>query len=115
MKVAEGLLLRKQLEAKLKQLEPLKLQGENGLLETKTDRRKINDNIDEVTITTPKVTLAEITKEYDRYATQLRKLDTAIQKANWENELDFEEEKTEKKTETTPRTATRKRGRPRTR
>jgi len=93
MKIAEGLLLRKQLEAKVKQLEPLKVNGEQGLYEAKSERININENVDEVKMTIPRVELKEITKEYDRYATQLRKLDASIQKANWEFDLDFKEEK----------------------
>ena len=92
MKIAEGLLLRKQLDSKVKQLEPLKIQGENGVYETKVERKNISDNVDEIVAQVPKVKLAEITKTYDHYATQLRKLDAAIQKANWEHDLDFTEE-----------------------
>lgn len=36
MKIAEVLLLRKQLEQKVKQLEPIKQVGDNGLFEIKT-------------------------------------------------------------------------------
>ena len=91
MKIAEALLLRKQLEAKVKQLEPLKMQGENGLFELKTQRKNVSENTDEVTFQIPKVTLEEVTADYDHYATQLRKIDTAIQKANWEFDVDYKE------------------------
>ena len=91
MKIAEGLLLRKQLEAKVKQLEPLKLQGENGVYDTKVQRKNISDSVDEVTMSVPKVKLEDITKTYDMYATQLRLLDTSIQKANWQFDLDYTE------------------------
>ena len=97
MKIAEGLLLRKQLEAKIKQLEPLKVNGENGLFETKVERVNISDNVDNIKINVPKVKLEDITREYDFYATQLRKLDSALQKANWAFDIDFKEEKKEKK------------------
>lgn len=93
MKIAEGLLLRKHLEAKVKQLEPLKLNGEKGLFEVQTQRTSVNENVDEIKIQSPRITLEEITKEYDYYASELRKLDGAIQKANWEFELDFKESK----------------------
>ena len=79
MKIAEGLLLRKQLEQKVRQLEPLKLQGDKGLFEVKTMRKSVNENVDELSIQAPKITLAEITKEFDLYASELRKIDTAIQ------------------------------------
>lgn len=93
MKIAQALTLRKQLEAKVKQLEPLKPMGEQGLFEIKTKRQKISDDTDEVTFQIPKITLAEFTKEYDKFASALRQLDTAIQKANWEAEVDFTDEK----------------------
>ena len=93
MKIAEGLLLRKQLEAKVKQLEPLKLNGDKGFFELKTERVNINDNVDEVKLNIPKVKLADITREYDFYATQLRKLDASIQQANWATDLTYKEEK----------------------
>lgn len=92
MKIAEALLLRKQLDAKVKQLEPLKIQGENGVYETKVTRKNVSENVDEIVAQVPKVALADITKEYDKYATRLRQLDTAIQKANWQHDVDFSEE-----------------------
>ncbi len=92
MKIAQALLLRKQLEAKVKQLEPLKLQGEQGVYETKVKRIKINDDIEEARLQIPRIRLSEITKEYDRYASALRKLDASIQKANWEFDIDLKDE-----------------------
>jgi len=89
MKIAQALLLRKQLEAKVNQLTPVKQLGENGLFELKTQRRNVTDNTDEVTFQIPKITLSEITKEYDKYASALRKLDASVQKANWQYEVDF--------------------------
>lgn len=45
MKVAEALLLRKQLEAKVQQLQPLKNLGDNGVFEQKIERRAANENV----------------------------------------------------------------------
>lgn len=92
MKIAEALLLRKQLEAKVQQLQPLKMAGDNGVFETKVERRQVNDNVDEVRTQLPRITLADITKTYDHYASQLRKLDASIQKANWNFDVEFNEE-----------------------
>ena len=91
MKISEALLLRKQLQAKIAQLEPIKLKGEAGLFETKVDRVSVNDSsgVDEVRMSVPKIELSEITKEYDKFATALRKLDAAIQEANWTYEVKF--------------------------
>lgn len=92
MKIAQALLLRKQLEAKVKQLEPIKEMGDKGLFETKVNRINVTEQMDEVTIQTPRITLSDVTKEYDKYASALRKLDAAIQRANWEYEVkDFAE------------------------
>lgn len=91
MKIAEALLLRKQLEAKVEQLQPLKMNGDNGVYDTKVQRKAINENTDEIIAQVPKVKLSDITATYDHYATQLRKLDAAIQQANWEHEVKFKE------------------------
>lgn len=87
MKLAEALVLRKHLEAKVKQLEPIYVNGQKGLFETKTERRNLNENVDEVTLTIPKVELKDVTAEYDKYSKALRELDTSIQETNWVTEL----------------------------
>lgn len=87
MKIAEALVLRKHLEAKVKQLEPIYTNGEKGLFELKTERVNINENVDEVKLQVPRVLLADVTKEYDKYSKALRELDTAIQAANWANDV----------------------------
>lgn len=88
MKIAEALVMRKHLEAKVKQLEPVKTAGDNGAFEFKTERVNINDTVDEVKMQIPKLSIAEVTKEYDMYSKALRQLDTAIQAANWAYEVD---------------------------
>ncbi len=89
MKIAQALLLRKQLEQKVEQLKPIKQLGDNGLFEIKTSRRNVSADTDEVTFQLPKISRGEVTKEFDKYATALRKLDAAVQKANWEFDVDF--------------------------
>jgi hypothetical protein len=89
MKIAQALLLRKQLEKKVGQLEPIKNMGDQGLFETKVKRLNVGSDIDEVSIQVPKMTLGEVTAEYDKYASALRKIDASIQKANWEFDVDF--------------------------
>ena len=91
MKIAQALLLRKQLEKKVTQLEPIKQMGDSGLFATRVNRMNISDQIDEVSIQVPKLTLDDVTKDYDKYASALRKLDASIQKANWEFDVDFSE------------------------
>jgi len=88
MKIAEALVLRKHLEQKVEQLKPLKMAGDQGIFELKVERKKVTDEVDEVKMQVPKITLAEVTKEYDMYSKALRQLDTAIQQANWTAEVD---------------------------
>jgi hypothetical protein len=89
MKIAQALLLRKQLEKKVAQLEPIKQMGDNGLFEAKVQRVNVTEQVDQIQMSVPKVTLSEVTKEFDKYASALRKLDASIQKANWEFDVDF--------------------------
>lgn len=96
MKIAEALLLRKQLQDKVEQLKPLKVNGEKGVFETQTKRVNVNENVDEVTVQLPRITLSDITAQYDHYASELRKLDASIQKANWEFDVDYKETKAPK-------------------
>ena len=88
MKIAEGLLLRKHLEAKVQQLQPLKL-ADPRMFEVQTRRVNVTDQTDEITLNVPKVQLSDLTKEYDKYASALRKPDASLQKANWNFDLDF--------------------------
>lgn len=87
MKLAEALVLRKHLTGKVEQLKPLKLQGDQGLFEFKSERKNVNENVDEVSMRVPKITLQEVSAEYDKYSKALRELDTAIQQTNWTAEL----------------------------
>jgi len=93
MKIAEALVLRKHLEAKVEQLKPLKLNGDNGLFELKSERVKVSDEVDEVKFQVPKVQLSDVTKQYDMYSKALRELDTAIQAANWQFDVDIKLDK----------------------
>ncbi len=87
MKLAEALVMRKHIEAKVKQLEPIKQLGEQGVFEIKTKRVKMSDEIDEVSLQIPKLELANVTAEYDKYSKALRQFDTAIQETNWVTNL----------------------------
>jgi hypothetical protein len=89
MKIAEALVLRKHLEAKVEQLKPVKQIGDNGAFELKTERVKISEEVDEVKFQVPKIDMKDLTKEYDTYSKALRELDTAIQQANWTAEVAF--------------------------
>lgn len=94
MKIAEALMLRKQLEAKVAQLTPLKQMGDNGVYTVQTKRTNVSESVDEITTQVPRITLEELTKEYDHYATELRKIDSSIQQANWAYDVEYTETKT---------------------
>lgn len=87
MKLAEALVLRKHLDAKVQQLKPIRDLGERGVFELKIERVKVSDEIDEAKIQIPKLKLADVTAEFDKYSKALRQLDTAIQQTNWTAEL----------------------------
>lgn len=84
MKLAEALLRRKELAMKVAQIAAIKPQN---LFEMKIIRKNITENIDDIQATVPKLTLSQVTAEYDFYARQLRLIDAAIQQANWTTEL----------------------------
>ena len=80
VKLAEALLRRKELQQKVDQIKAI--QGKD-LFEVKAKRVNVTDSMDDIVAQVPKVTLAEVTREYDYYAQQLRLVDAAIQNANW--------------------------------
>lgn len=87
MKIAQALLLRKQLAQKVDQLRPIREMGEQGLFDTQTKRVKVTDQTDEITFQIPRVELKDITAEFDKYASALRKVDAALQQTNWTCDL----------------------------
>lgn len=85
VKLAEALLRRKELTAKVTVLAQLKPQQ---LFELKVQRKNVTENIDDIVAQVPKLTASQVTAEYDFYARQLRLCDAAIQQANWSTEID---------------------------
>lgn len=87
MLIAEALNLRKHLKMKVDQLTPIKKLGDDGVLDLKSERIPVSSSsegkVDELRVQVPKVSLQEVTAEYDRYSKALRLLDTAIQQANF--------------------------------
>lgn len=79
-KLAECLLRRKELQQKVDRIGGIK---DKDLYEVKARRQQVTDSIDDVVAQVPKVTLSQVTKEYDYYAKQLRLIDAAIQQQNW--------------------------------
>lgn len=85
VKLAEALLRRKELEAKVKQLAAIK---QNLLVDTKVMRVKVADGFDDMTIAYNRVSPSEVTAEFDFYSRQLRHCDAAIQQMNWTVTID---------------------------
>ena len=88
VKLAEALLRRKELQQKVDVLRSIK---DKDLFEVKARRQPVGDGIDDVVAQVPKLEAAQVTKEYDWHARQLREIDAAIQQANWITELDLKD------------------------
>jgi hypothetical protein len=84
IKLAEALLRRKELTEKVQVLRQIQ---QTALFEVRAKRVKVTDDLDDVVAQVPKLTASEVTAEYDWHARQLRKIDAAIQQANWTTEL----------------------------
>jgi hypothetical protein len=84
-KLAELLLRRKELEGKVRQLQAVQ---QSDMAEFKVARVKVHEGIDEVKAQVPKVTMNQVTAAHDWYAKQLRFCDGAIQRANWETNVE---------------------------
>jgi hypothetical protein len=85
IKIAEALLRRKELQNKVDQLKPI---THDRIFETIVERRQITQNVDDITAKVSKLDAYQVTEEYDYYAGQLRRIDAAIQQANWTNEVE---------------------------
>lgn len=85
MKLAEALLRRKELAAKVIQTEGIRTAD---LFEQKVQRKSVSEGVDEIATATPRLELAQVTAEHDFYARQLRLLDAQIQQANWTTQIE---------------------------
>tara|TARA_S200002703_G_C3769110_1_gene236789 strand:+ start:230 stop:520 length:291 start_codon:yes stop_codon:yes gene_type:complete len=88
MKLADALLRRKELQEKVNQLRALK---ESDMCEFLFERKSVNDSMDDIKARIPKVDAAKLTKEYDSYASKLRKIDAGIQQLNWTVDINIED------------------------
>jgi hypothetical protein len=86
VKLAEALLRRKELQGKVDTLRHIK--GAD-LFEVKTTRKLAHEGIDDVIAQVPKLTAAQVTREFDWHCRQLRLVDAAIQQANWTTEIEL--------------------------
>jgi len=88
IKLAEALLRRKELQAKVDQLKTVQT---NGLFEVRVTRKQAHEGIDDVIANIPKLSVAEVTAAYDFHAKRLRKVDACIQQANWNTEIEVDD------------------------
>lgn len=87
--LAEALLRRKELSAKVEVLKKFK---ENQLYyEVRAQRVKVTEGLDELSANYPKLTASQVTEEFDWHARQLRLIDAAIQQANWTTKIGLDE------------------------
>ena len=84
IKLAEALLRRKELQGKVDQLKQIR---DKDLFEVVMKRKQVNEMIDDIVAQVPKLTVAQVTEEFDFYARQLRMIDSVIQQANWTTEV----------------------------
>ena len=86
--LAEALLRRKELQEKVEQLKPI---NQDRLLEVKVQRRPVTDSLEDVIASVPKIAMVQVTHAFDWHAKALRRIDAAIQRANWETQIDLDE------------------------
>lgn len=89
IKLAEALLRRKELNEKV---ERLRIINQAGLFELKVQRQNVTESVDQVTAQVPKISMQQVTHDFDWHSKQLRKIDALIQQANWNTELEVEED-----------------------
>jgi hypothetical protein len=87
--LAEALLRRKELSEKVGLLKQV---NDRALYEVKAKRVRVTDDIDDVVASVPKLTASQVTQEHDWHARQLRRVDAAIQQANWSTQIDVDDE-----------------------
>ena len=87
IKLAEALLRRKELQAKVDQLKVIK---DKDLFEVRGKRQKLTDELDDVVLQVPLLSAKQVTHEFDWHARQLRLVDAAIQQANWTTAVSVE-------------------------
>jgi hypothetical protein len=81
VKLAEALLRRKELQAKVDQLQRIK--DKDLVYDIRLKRISVNDGLDEVSGQCPLLDINQVTAEFDYYARALRLVDACIQQTNW--------------------------------
>ena len=87
MKLADALLRRKELQQKVDQVRGIK---QADIFKDVLTRRKVSEEIDDISGKVALLNLNQVTKEYDYYANKLRLIDAAIQQLNWTVDIDVD-------------------------
>lgn len=85
MKLAEALLVRKDLQAKIDRMGDI---APRELYEVATKRGKNEDGFQDMIAQVPKISYQQFVHAYDWHARQLRLVDAAIQQANWTTDIE---------------------------
>ena len=86
IKLAEALLRRKELQEKVDRLRTVR---DSDMCVLKVRRVSASEGIDEITASVPQVSVSQVTQAFDFNARQLRRVDAAIQQANWNTEVEL--------------------------
>ena len=89
IKLAEALLRRKELQQKVDQIKDLT--KNDVIYEIRARRVAVTEGLEDLNAEFPKLSLSEVTSQYDYYARALRLIDAAIQQANWTSDVDVNE------------------------
>ena len=81
IKLAEALLRRKELAEKLNIVRQIK--DAQLIYQVRNKRIQVTEQVESLDVDYPKLTLSQVTAEYDFVAKQLRLIDALIQQANW--------------------------------
>jgi hypothetical protein len=88
IKLAEALLRRKELAEKLNMIRQIK--DTQLIYQIRNKRIQVTEQIESLDVDFPKLTLSQVTAEFDFVAKQLRLVDALIQQANWTTILDID-------------------------
>lgn len=88
IKLAEALLRRKELAEKLNIVRQIK--DAQLIYQVRNKRIQVTEQVESLDVDYPKLTLSQVTAEYDFVAKQLRLIDALIQQANWTTVLEVD-------------------------
>lgn len=88
IKLAEALLRRKELAEKLNVVRQIK--DAHLIYQVRNKRIQVTEQVESLDVDFPKLTLSQVTAEFDYVAKQLRLVDAIIQQANWTTELEVD-------------------------